>query len=407
MPVFTIAVSITLNDKGEKSVQIRVNTITTFLLLLSAMLVPMYFTDFRLHFAGLIIRLADIMSLTIIGLFILCYQQGKVKLFLPKGFTFLVVFLIYCLLNGLWHSGVFKALVATFQWFVILSTLAIVYSHSLMHPKQFTSIFIKTLLGICVIVVLYHFSIGKFMHYKDLGDAKYVLALTGALILSYSYYYQDKRYLLALCILYPFIILSLERKGILAFHVVLFVYLCFSMKALARIGVLVLFSAFLFFILNNPSILDFSNFQVFEYNEYEMLGLDEARALWSSNLHRQSLIENGWDIFKANWLFGVGPKMLPESMVNYYYNQWLALYTHNVFLDTLIEQGVVGLSLLLSPYFIYIASGKVKLGKEAVCFVSLCLYSGTMLFFMSGGAPSMVLFYLPLFSGFILNKKSD
>ena len=407
MLVFTIAVLKTLNDGSEKFVQIRVNTITTFLLVLSAMLVPMYFTDFRLHFAGLIIRLADIMSLTIIGLFILCYQQGKVKLFLPKGFTILVIFLIYCLLNGLWHSGVFKALVSTFQWFVILSTLAIVYSHSLMHPKQFTSIFIKTLLGICIIVVLYHFSIGKFMHYKDLGDAKYVLALTGALILSYSYYYQDRRYLLALCILYPFILLSLERKGILAFHVVLFVYLCFSMKTLARIGVLALFSGFLFFILNNPSILDFSNFHVFEYNEYEMLGLDEDRALWSSNLHRQSLIENGWDIFKANWLFGVGPKMLPESMVNYYYNQWLALYTHNVFLDTLIEQGVVGLSLLFSPYFIYIFSGKVKFGKDAVCFVSLCLYSGTMLFFMSGGAPSMVLFYLPLFSGFILNKKSN
>ena len=385
--------------------KISVNALATFLLVLSAMLVPMYFTDFRLHFAGLIIRLADIMSLMILGLFVICYLKGKVELLLPKGFIFLVIFLTYCLLNGLWHSGVFKGLVATFQWVIILSTLAIVYSHSIVHSQKFTSIFLKTLLSICVVVVLYHFSEGKLMHYKDLGDAKYVLALTGVLLLSYSYYYQDKRYLLPLLILYPFILLSLERKGILAFHIVLFVYLCFSMKLLARVGLLTVFGLSLIFILVNPSALDLSNFHVFEYNEYEMLGLDEEQALWVSNLHRQSLLENGWDIFTSNWVFGVGPKMLPNSMLDYYYNPGLALYTHNVFLDTLIEQGTIGLLLLFSPYFIYIFSGAVRLGRGGVCFISLCMYSGTMLFFMSGGAPSMVLFYLPLFSGFLLNNK--
>jgi len=369
------------------------------------MLVPMYFTDFRLHFAGLIIRLADIMSLAIIGLFIVSYLKGESKLLIPKGFVFLLLFVVYCLINGMSQSGVFKGGVATFQWIIILSTLAIVYSHSIMHPEKFTDIFIKTLLCICIFVVLYHFSEGKIMHYKDLGDTKYVLALTGALILSYSYFYQDKRYLLALAILYPFILLSLERKGILAFHIVLFVYLCFSLKTLARIGLLAILALSLIFLLMNPSILDFSNFHLFEYNEYEMVGLDEEQALWVSNLHRQSLLENGWEIFKANWAFGVGPKMLTQSMLNYYFNPGLALYTHNVFLDTLIEQGVIGLTLLLLPYFIFICSGSIRFGKGAVCFVSLCLYSGTMLFFMSGGAPSMVLFYLPLFAGFILNNK--
>lgn len=407
MPAYIIAVSIKLNDESEKSVQIRVNTLSTLLLVLSAMLVPMYFTDFRLPTGGVIIRLADIMSLAIIGLFAVCYLQGKVELYLPKGFIFLTLFLIYCFLNALSQSGLFKALVATFQWFMILFTLAIVYSHSIAHPQRFKKIFFTTLLSICFLVVLYHFSIGHFMRYKSLGDAKYILALTGMLILAFSYYYQDKRYLLALCIIYPFILLSLERKGILAFHVVLFIYLCFSMKSLAKIGLLTCIGAFVILMLNNPDILDYSNFHLFEYNEYEMMNLDEEQALWVSDLHRQSLLENGWDIFQSNWVFGVGPKMLTYSMIDYYYDPHLALYTHNVFLDTLIEQGVIGLLLLFSPYFIYICSGKVKLGREAVCFFSFCVYSSIMLFFMSGGAPSMVLFYLPLFSGFILNNKNN
>lgn len=389
------------------SVQIRVNSISTLLLIFSAMLVPMYFTDFRLPLGGVIIRLADIMSLVIIGLFIICRRQGVVNLYLPNGYILLSIFMIYCFLNALLQSGLFRAFVATFQWLMILLTLAVVYSHSIMQPQKFKAIFINTLLCICFLVVLYHFSIGKFIHYKSLGDAKYVLALTGVLILSYSYYYQDKRYILPLCILYPFILFSLERKGILAFHVVLLVYWCFSMKSLARIGLLVSFALLLILMLNNPYILDYSTFHIFEYSEYEMLNLDEEQALWVSNLHRQSLIENGWDIFKSNWVFGVGPKMLTYSMLDYYYNPELALYTHNVFLDTLIEQGSVGLLLLLLPYFIYMASGKLKSGRELVCFVSLCMYSGIMLFFMSGGAPSMVLFYLPLFSGFVLNNEHN
>jgi len=388
--------------------QIRLSSISNLLLILSAMLVPMYFSNFRLVLGGLILRPADVMSFAIIVLFFFCYRKGVAKLYLPKGYAVLLIFLIYCFLNALSQSGLFKAIVATVQWFLILSTLSIVYSHSITQPQRFTAIFINTFLAICVYVVLYHFSIGKFMHYKSLGDAKYALALTGVLILTYTYYFQDKRYLLALCILYPFIILSLERKGILAFHVVLFIYMCFSLKFLSRIALLAAFASLLVLTLNNPDILDYSNFHLFEYNEYEMLNLDEEKALWVSDLHRQSLLENGWNIFMANWMFGVGPKMLTFSMLNYYYDSSLALYTHNVFLDTLIEQGAVGLLLLFSPYFVYVFSGKVKLGREAVCFISLCLYSAIMLFFMSGGAPSMVLFYLPLFSGFIANhKKSD
>jgi hypothetical protein len=388
-------------------VQIQVKSLSTVLLILSAMLVPMYFTDFRMHVGAVLLRLADVMSLTIIVLFIACKRFDVVNLYLPKGYAFLSLFVVYCFINGISQSGLLKAIVATFQWFMILSTLAIVYSQFVMHPKKFTSLFFKTLLVICLFVVLYHFSIGQFIRYKSLGDAKYVLALTGVLILSYTYYYQDKRYLLPLCILYPFIHFSLERKGILAFHLVLFFYCCLSFKSLFRWGVLVGSFALLILLLINPLLVDFSDFSIFEYSNYEMLHLDEEKAKWISNYHRQSLLANGWDIFINNVWFGVGPKMLTYSMLDYYTNPGLALYTHNVFLDTLIEQGIIGLCLLFSPYLVYLLTADLKSRGQKGTFIGLAVYSLVMLFFMAGGAPSMVLFYLPLFSGFVLIKKEQ
>lgn len=373
--------------------------------MLSAMLIPMYFTDFRLSAGGLILRLADIMSLAIIVLFIICKRYQVVQLYLPKGYIYLCFFILYCFVNALLHSGVFKAIIATVQWFIILSTLSIVYSHSILHPAKFIAYFFKTLLVICAFVVLYHFSIGHFAHYKSLGDAKYILALTGVLILSYSYYYQDKRYLLALYILYPFILLSFERKGILAFHLVLILYLCASCKSLAQWGVLFVSLTLFALLIYNPNIVDFSSIHFFEYSEYEMYALDEEQALWVSDLHRQSLLENGWDIFTQHPIFGIGPKMLPELMSEYYFNANLGLYTHNVFLDTLIEQGIVGLFFLVLPYFIFIKTHLFVSIRQIICFCCLTVYSIIMLMFMSGGAPSMVLMFLPLLTSNIFGLK--
>jgi hypothetical protein len=386
-------------------VQIQLKSISSILLLLSAILVPMYFTDFRMHVGGLILRLADVMSLTIILLFIICKRFAVVQLYLPKGYAFLLLFVTYCFINGICQSGLLYTISETLQWLLMLSTLAIVYSQFVAHPKQFTSLFFKTLLVICLFIVLYHFSIGKFTHYKSLGDAKYVLALTGVLMLTYTYYYQDKRYLLPLCILYPFIHFSLERKGILAFHLVLFFYCCLSFKSLIRWGILFACFALFIFLLINPLLIDFSDFKIFEYSSYEMVHLDEEKAKWISNYHRQHLLESGWNIFINNVWFGVGPKMLTYSMLDYYTNSGLAIYTHNVFLDTLIEQGSIGLILLLLPYLVYLLTSKLNGRGEKEAFIGLTVYSLVMLFFMSGGAPSMVLLYLPLFSGFVLIEK--
>ena len=384
--------------------KINLQSVSIILLFLSAAVVPLYFTDFRIPAGGLILRIADLITFSIIGLFIICYKRGVVQLYAPPGFIFIVLFLVYCLMNALWHSGLFKAIVATVQWMLILITILIVYSHSVMYPETFRDIFIKTLILICVYVVVYHVTHGHLSRYKYLGDAKYIFGLTGVIILTYSFYFRDKKYLKYLIILYPFLLLSLERKGILAFHVVLFIYLCAASKSLFSLGLLFSFLGLLMAIFINPDLFDFSGFQFFEYSDYEILALDEEKALWISNYHRQSLLVHGWDIFSKNWVFGVGPKMLTLSMADYYYSSGLALYTHNVFLDTLIEQGVVGGVLLLVPYFVYFTSNSFKSFKQLICFIGLCCYSLIMIFFMAGGAPSMLLMFLPLLSSYMFSN---
>ncbi|MEI8665299.1 hypothetical protein P4S81_11075 [Pseudoalteromonas sp. B28] len=64
--------------------------------------------------------------------------------------------------------------------------------------------------------------------------------------------------------------------------------------------------------------------------------------------------------------------------------------------------------LLILPYFVYVIhSAELRNRKDKMVFIALCLYSIFMLFFMSGGAPSMIIFYLPIFKGFIANRASD
>ena len=386
---------------------IKVKSIETLLFFISAALVPMYFTDFRFPTGSVIVRLSDLMALFIIFCFIFLFFKGKIKFNSPIGFNYVLIFVIYCFFNALIQSGLSKALIATFQWAMILFSLVIVYSNAVKNPKLFRTIFINSLLTICTFTLVYHLLNGHYVSYKFLGDAKYSFALTGVVLLSCCVFFNDKKYLKPLVFLYPIILLSMERKGILVFHVVLVFYIFYTLKPLYK---LVLIAAITFFALILIVFSDLSflmDIRVFEYSELEMLYLDEEQAFWISNLHRQSLLENGWDIFSNNYVFGVGPKMLQSYMVDYYVHPGLGLYTHNVFLDTLVEQGIIGLTLLLLPYFLFYKN-KVRHAesKEKMIFFGLCMYSFFMLFFMSGGAPSMLLYYFPIFMGFVIHKKS-
>tara|TARA_R110001592_G_scaffold51256_2_gene157897 strand:- start:2623 stop:3615 length:993 start_codon:yes stop_codon:yes gene_type:complete len=314
------------------------------------------------------------------------------------------IFIGYCFLLGIFKSSVKDAIVESVQWALLLVVIGIVYGQSKKHPKKFQHLFIKSLIAICIFVVLYHFSQGKYSHYKSLGDAKYILALTGVVLVSHMYFYSSKQYMYPLIILYPFILLSLERKGILAFHVVSLIYLMMAYRHILKGLLITFFCVSIFLLLLLPNSFDLSGVSFFSYNDSEIYYLDEQAAVWISDLHRQSLVTFGWDIFQKNMLFGVGPKMLTSHMLDYFYSPNLALYTHNVFLDLLIEYGVLGIILLVFPYFIFILKTSFNINKQRNCFFCLFVYSFIMLFFMSSGAPSMILFYLPLCMGFVFNS---
>lgn len=387
---------------------IKVKNLEYVLLVISAMVIPMYFTDFRLEKSSVKIRLSDVLALFSISIFLFLLLKNKITIKYPVGFNYICIFVTYCFFNALVQVGLTKAIIATVQWVLILFTLVVVYTSAVKNPEKFRAIFIKTLLVICFFTLVYHLMHGHLTRYKLLGDAKYAFALTGVILISCAYYFDDKSYLKPLIFLYPVILLSLERKGILAFHMVTFFYIFITLKSLNKFIISALCSLTVLLLALFYDLSFLNSFTFFEYSDLEMLYLDEEQALWVSNLHRQSLVTNGWDIFTTHFIFGVGPKMLQVYMSDYYINQGLALYTHNVFLDTLIEQGSVGLFLLLLPYLVYITRGSgLKNKKDKTIFFAFCLYSIFMLFFMSGGAPSMVIFYLPIFKAFIANKMSD
>lgn len=384
---------------------IKIKKLENVLFLISAMVIPLYFTDFRLDTGGLIIRLADFLAVLSISIFTLLLSKKKISISYPVGFNYIFIFIIYCFLNSLVQLGLLKAIIATVQWVLILLTLVVVYVNAKSKPEEFRLIFIRTLLVICLLTFFYHVIHGQYTRYKSLGDTKYAFALTGVILLTSAFYYGNKSYLKPMIYLYPLILFSLERKGILAFHIVAFFYIFIILKPLYKFGALAVLTLVLLLYVFFGDLTYISHLKLFEYSDFEMLHLDEGLAAYTSNLHRQSLVINGWDIFTSNYLFGVGPKMLPKYMAEFYINPGLGVYTHNVFLDTLIEQGIIGLLLLLLPYILYFANGsRLNDNKDKNIFLAMCLYSIFMLFFMSGGAPSMIIFYLAIFKGFIANK---
>jgi hypothetical protein len=379
----------------------RLRTLYDLFFIISAAVFPLYFTDLRMYIGAVILRVPDVMSLFLIVLFMFLRYKNRVELTLPPGFITVFLFFIYCVMNGVFQSDFTKAILASFQWGLLLTTMVIVYSAAAGEPSRFRRVFINTLLIVCFFTVFYHVVNGQYIRYKSLGDSKYSFALTGVILLTCSFFYEKKKYIKYLFFLYPVILLSLERKGILVFHLVFFFYCFFVIKPIYRLYLIasVLGALIVFFIFFDLSVL---NFTFFKYTDMEIAYLDEEQARWISNWHRQALLTDGLDILSNNYIFGVGPKMLTHHMLPYYANSDLALYTHNVFLDTLIEQGVVGLILLLLPYFLFLYKNKsLKSCNRKIIFSGLCVYSSFMLFFMAGGAPSMILLYLPIFFGYV------
>lgn len=374
-----------------------------WLLCLSAVLIPVYFSGLKFDFPGVVVRLADILAIIVV--FLTFFLRRNVLPLLPAGYLYVLGFMTYGFIWVLLKLESFGVVVEQIQWALLLLALASVYIQSLYTPVLFKKLYIGALLLVCCYVVFFHMLQGEWYRYKALGEAKYVLSFAGVLLLVCFYIDGGSKNFIALCVLYPFIILSMERKGILAFHLVFIFYFFVYRFNLAMIFVGVILIIGMFALPLYMSSSDLSFFSFFEYSNYEMLFLDEEAALWTSNLHRQSLLYNGWDIFTSNLWFGVGPKMLTIEMLNYYYDERLALSTHNFFLDLLVEYGLFGFVLLLIPHYFFL---KKILGgdkKRINIVVPIYIYSFTMMFFMSGGATPIILFYFPLFFGFVYRNK--
>jgi len=237
---------------------------------------------------------------------------------------------------------------------------------------------------------LYHLSIGPISRYKLASDGKYAFGLLSVLLLlkaNNSNLKQDK--LLLYLSLIP-LLLSLERKGILGVFFIWFLLeliKIFKSKPTLKGIPIFLGGAFILFI---PSLLNefglFIDKQI--YNSYS---LDETVALYTSNMHRESLLINSYQIIRDNLFFGVGADKIMEYMGQFYVHDNLRNGAHNFYVDTLVKYGVVGTSLLLCWPVLITFYHKVlhQLPTALIMFHIYCIFVIT---FMADGQAVLIVF---------------
>jgi hypothetical protein len=249
-----------------------------------------------------------------------------------------------------------------------------------------------------IYTVLFHVLNGQLFRYKLAGDGKYAFGLFTVLaFLNWRLDGVEKYKLYFIFSLLP-LMLSLERKGI--FGVLLVIVSYAGVVFLERLRIkskhflILLGGVFvLLFFMFLGSINDFLDNKLYMENF-----LDESVAIYTSNVHRESLLINGWNIFSENIVFGVGADNIKHVMGQFYLNSSLANGTHNFYLDSLIKYGVLGVVFLISLQLLLF---KYEINKTAGLFSLYCLF---VVAFMSDGQAVLLLYMFPVFSCHIMFK---
>jgi len=359
------------------------------LLIACASILPLYLSMFRYHLFGATIRIADFVCLFAIFFTLIFFPKYFLKFiqfkFLPMWFL-----LAYIIIQGIFLNNTAASIKEAIQLLWVCTYLGIASVYAQWDSRKFykwTLIFLALSAGY---TILYHLSIGHISRYKLASDGKYAFGLLSVLLLlkaNNSNLKQDK--LLLYLSLIP-LLLSLERKGILGVFFIWFLLeliKIFKSKPTLKGIPIFLGGAFILFI---PSLLNefglFIDKQI--YNSYS---LDETVALYTSNMHRESLLINSYQIIRDNLFFGVGADKIMEYMGQFYVHDNLRNGAHNFYVDTLVKYGVVGTSLLLCWPVLITFYHKVlhQLPTALIMFHIYCIFVIT---FMADGQAVLIVF---------------
>ncbi|WOX04841.1 O-antigen ligase family protein [Microbulbifer pacificus] len=358
-------------------------------LFFSLLLIPLALLDIRFSVSGMIVRVSDLYLLGIFAVFWLfersfwSYAVYKLSAFLPFFLYVSAVLLLGDSFNG------FKQVI---QWGLVLMW-PVCLSYCLRpSDENFLKVFRFFLLVCATIVVFMHWRQGYFVGYKHLGDMKYAFGLffvVSAIGVKCFHGMKSWSYLAVATIL---LIASLERKGIVVGSLAVVLFWCLTRSvAVRRAFPLVASLCMIGCIFSAVFVYEIAveNVAIYTY------GLDESEAAWHSNLHRMNLLGNGVEIFYAHPWFGVGADQLKYKMVNFYFNTGLALYTHNWYLDFLVEYGLLGVLLFFGVPLLLLRKIKLIDSFDCVCAV-LATYCFVVPVFMANGTTSMLIWLTSL-----------
>ena len=370
--------------------------------LFAAITLALFFVPIKIGLGGIALAPSDIASLLSLGFVALIILEGKThKLFHPC-IGFLLLFTSYVFINGMLNRVPLVPLVTeTVQWVAILGLLGLLYAYGAFDDERVLVYLTYCLLVICSLVAVWHFAQGYQSGFKLLGVSKYAFGVLCSLL----YLYRDRIRAFPVLMLFAFVLLLLsqERKALLGFCLLVFIDTLFLRRLIQQTlsetytwtvllvgGLIVLatVSATLYF--------GFDQFaDKLEITQEDILFANQSEARWVSNLHRKLLLANGLDILLEHPVLGVGAKMLPNYMINYFNYDELAIYTHNFILDTSIEYGLLGIALLFGGYFLFIKFCFNTLidNKKSLL---LSIYALIMVFFVAVNTTIILILLLPV-----------
>jgi hypothetical protein len=348
------------------------------------LMVPMFLLDVRLSFGGIILRFSDIYLIFLFVINVLIYQRIWALFFIQK-YLYFVPFFIFSLLV-LISVDTLGGVVEIIQW-MLLCIWPVVLSFLLLRSEGILFKLRSFLMISAVYVCLWHVLNGYFVSYKFYGDAKYVFGFF-FFISVVLYFNNDSKggmWLVLLSLILMF--LSMERKGILISFLSIVVFFLLKNSALIRYYFPKVLILTLCFCIASGVLL----YELYIEGLWHLtVAFDEEEGRWISNLHRMNLIANGVEIFYDNSFFGVGAKNLNGYMEAFYINQELAFYTHNWYLDFLVEYGVFGSLLLFSVPFRLMLKISVVTTQDCI-YASFSFYCLVVPVFMANGTTSMLL----------------
>ncbi|USH02746.1 O-antigen ligase family protein [Grimontia kaedaensis] len=369
----------------------------------AALAVVLFFVPTKISVAGISLYLADFLGIASIGFLGIIAIRGLLLQSTVKASGFIFVFFIYIMLTGLINSVPPKlVIIEMIQWLSVAAFLGVLHQARLLASPRFLGLVaVYTFIG-ALYTAGWHLMHPAFNDFKQLGNTKYFFGFTCALLYTLRNQIRFGHVLFAAAAV--MLLMSGERKALLGIAALIAcdVLFCrevthprsrqtaFALGTLGLVGgLLVLFSVW--YMVGTHAILD-----KLEFTQFDILFADQHEARWDSELWRKLLLANGFSLFLEYPIFGVGPKMLPVYIANYFQNQELAIYTHNFALDVAIEYGFVGLSILIGGFLLGLRHLFRQRFINPVSFL-LAVYILAMVLFVAVNSTIMLMFLFPFF----------